>query len=41
MKAMLTGFAAIILISVVAWYGLEQAGFSAEEVNSSSNVRLD
>ncbi len=41
MKAMLTGFAAIALIGVVAWYGLGQAGFSAKEVYSNDNVRLD
>jgi len=41
MKAMLTGFAAIVVVSVVAWYGLGQAGFSSEEVHSSDSVRLD
>ena len=41
MKAMLTGFAAIVIVSGVAWYGLEQAGFSSAEVFSNSNVRLD
>jgi len=41
MKAMLTGFAAIVVIAVVAWYGLGQAGFSSEEAYSNENVRLD
>ena len=41
MKAMLTGFAVMIVISAVAWYGLDNAGFSAEEIGSGTNVRLD
>ena len=41
MKAMLTGFAVMIVITIGAWYGLGQAGFSAEEVGSGGNVRLD
>lgn len=42
MKAMLTAFVAIAVISVAAWYGLGQAGFSAAEQGSSgSSVRLD
>lgn len=41
MKAMLTGFAAIVVIGAAAYYGLEQTGFSSAEVNSSENVRLD
>jgi hypothetical protein len=41
MKAMLAGFAAIVVISVVAWYGLENAGFSSQEVYSGANVRID
>ena len=41
MKAMLTGFAAIAVIGVVAYYGLHEIGFSSEEVYTSSNVRLD
>lgn len=41
MKAMLAGFAAIIIISAVAFYGLNNAGFSNEEVHSSDSVRLD
>ena len=41
MKAMMTGFAVMIVISVAAWYGLGQAGFSSQEVGSGNNVRLD
>ena len=41
MKAMFAGFAAIVVISVAAFYGLGQAGFSSEEINSGENVRLD
>lgn len=41
MKAMLAGFAAVIVIGVGAWYGLGQAGFSSEEAYSGANVRLD
>ncbi|WP_371229729.1 hypothetical protein [Roseovarius sp. 2305UL8-3] len=41
MKAMFVGFAAIAVIAVVAWYGLGEAGFSAAEVFSNDNVRLD
>ena len=40
MKAMLTGFAAILVISVAAWYGLNQAGFSSADQNAGANVRL-
>ena len=41
MKAMMTGFAASILIAVGAYYGLQEAGFSAQEAGSGPNVRLD
>ena len=41
MKAILSGFAAIVILSVAAYYGLQQAGFSSEDVFSSENVRLD
>lgn len=41
MKAMLTGFAAIVVIGVVAYYALDRAGFSSEQVYSNDNVRLD
>ncbi len=41
MKAMLAGFTAIVVISLVAYYGLEQTGFSSEDVYSGDNVRLN
>ena len=41
MKAMLTGFAAIIVIAIAAFFALEQAGFSSADVFSNDNVRLD
>lgn len=41
MKAMLTGFAAIIFIGIVAYFGLHEVGMSSAEVYSSPNVRLD
>ncbi len=41
MKPMLSGFAAIVIIAVVAWYSLGQAGFSSREVQSGESVRLD
>ncbi|MEB3421328.1 hypothetical protein ACFSDD_18235 [Salipiger marinus] len=41
MKAMLSGFAAIIIIGVAAWYGLHQIGLTSAEVYSSPAVRLD
>ncbi len=41
MKPMLSGFAAIVVIGVVAWYGLGQAGFSSQDTHSSESVRLD
>lgn len=42
MNAMWTAFAAMILISVVAWYGLGELGFSAaDQTSSPSSVRLD
>ncbi|MFK7752732.1 MAG: hypothetical protein AB8B51_09290 [Sedimentitalea sp.] len=41
MKAMLAAFVAMIVISVAAWYGLGEAGFSAADQGSSPGVRLD
>ena len=41
MKAFLCAIAATAVISVGAWYGLHEAGFSAAERNTSSSVRLD
>ncbi|WP_425039010.1 hypothetical protein [Primorskyibacter sp. S187A] len=41
MKAMMTGFAAIIVISIGAYFALGEMGFSSEDTFSSPNVRLD
>ncbi|WP_255766077.1 hypothetical protein [Nereida sp. MMG025] len=41
MKAMLTGFATIAVISIGAYFVLHEIGFSAAEQNSSQGVRLD
>jgi hypothetical protein len=42
MKAMWTAFAAMIVITVVAWYGLGELGFSAADLASDpASVRLD
>ena len=41
MKAMLTGFAVMIVISIGAYYTLNEMGFSSAEVGSNENVRLD
>lgn len=41
MKAMLTAFAAIILIAIGAFYALNEAGFSSEERLAGDAVRLD
>lgn len=41
MKAMLSAFAAIIVISVGAWYTLNALGFSSGERLASESVRLD
>jgi hypothetical protein len=40
MKAMYAAFAATALITVGAYYALNQAGFSAEEVSSGNAVRI-
>lgn len=40
MKAMLAGFAAIVVIGVGAYYGLQEIGFSAQEAYSGANVRV-
>lgn len=40
MKPMLGAFAAIFVIAIIADFALDNAGFSAEERNSSSAVRL-
>ncbi|WP_255564177.1 hypothetical protein [Mameliella sp. CS4] len=41
MKAMLSGFAAMILLAVGAWYGLNEMGFSTADQQTGANVRLD
>lgn len=41
MKAMMSGFAALVVISLIAFYGLGYAGFSSQDVHSSENVRLN
>lgn len=41
MRSMYLAFAAIAVISVVAWYGLNQAGFSTANQTASGSVRLD
>ena len=41
MKAMMTGFAAMIVISLGAWFALGEIGFSSAERQSSAAVRLD
>ena len=40
MKAMLTAFVAIALISVGAWYTLTHLGFGTGEVSAGPDVRL-
>lgn len=41
MKAMLSAFVVMGLISVGAYYGLNAAGFGTGESQSSPSVRLD
>ncbi len=41
MKAMLTAFAATVVIAVGADFALEGMGFSAEAANTGAAVRLD
>ena len=42
MKAMITGFVAVALIGVAAYYGLHAMGFStADMTTSGGSVRLD
>ena len=41
MKAMMMGFAAMIVISVGSYFVLQEAGFSAEARASGAAVRLD
>lgn len=41
MKAMLAGFAAMILIAIGAYYGLHELGFSARDAYSGPSVRVE
>ena len=41
MKAMWAGFAAMVLIAVGSYYGLNELGFSSQERGSGAAVRLD
>ena len=41
MKAMITAFVAIAVISVGAFYGLKEAGYSSSDRQSGEAVRLD
>ena len=41
MNAMTAAFAALFVITVAAWYGLDQAGFSSEDRQVGNAVRLD
>lgn len=41
MKAMFAGFAAIVVISIGAYYGLNAWGFSASDTTMGDAVRLD
>lgn len=41
MKAMLSAFVVMALISVGAFYGLKSAGFGSGEAQSSDAVRLN
>lgn len=41
MKAMMAGFVAVAAIGVGAHFALGTLGFSAQEVYSSENVRLE
>ena len=41
MKAMMMGFAAMIVISVGAYFALQEAGFGSDARNAGDAVRLD
>ena len=41
MKTMWVAFAAMAVITVGAWYGLDQVGWSAADRTSGDAVRLD
>jgi len=40
MKAMYAAFAATAIITIGAYFALNQAGFSAEQVSSGDTVRI-
>lgn len=41
MKAMLSAFVVMVLISVAAFYGLREAGFGSDEFRNSDAVRVN
>jgi len=41
MKAMMLGFAALIVISVGSYFALQELGFSSEDRGAGAAVRLD
>ncbi|CUH80757.1 hypothetical protein [Tropicibacter naphthalenivorans] len=41
MKAMFTGFVAMTLIAIGAYFALHEMGFSSADVMSGPNVRLE
>ncbi len=41
MRTFLLACVATVAISIAAYYGLHNAGFSSQDVNSGSSVRLD
>lgn len=41
MNAMLTGFAATILIAIGAYFALQEMGFSSQDAASGMNVRVE
>lgn len=41
MKAMMTGFAGVVLVAVCANLVLNNLGFTSQDVHSGASVRLD
>ncbi|MEP2533042.1 hypothetical protein [Shimia sp.] len=41
MKAFILSCVAVVAIAIIAYYGLNAAGFSAQDVASGNSVRLD
>ena len=41
MKAMMLGFAAMVVISVASYFVLQELGFSSDARNAGDAVRLD